>query len=60
MIEGLYKKNYIIIYNSIPRQTGDRLVMKWGQIGYEMGQIGYEMGQIGGIMGQGIDICRYL
>ena len=53
MIEGLYKKNYIIIYNSIPRQTGEGLVMKWGGIGYEMGGIG-------DIMGEGIDISRYL
>ena len=40
LIDGFYKEYFIIIYNSIPRQTGDRLVMKWGQIGYEMGQIG--------------------
>ena len=53
LIEGFYKKNYIIIYNSIPRQTGERLVMKWGEIGYEMGEIG-------DIMGEGIDISRYL
>ena len=53
LIEGFYKKNYIIIYNSIPRQTGERLVMKWGAIGYEMGEIG-------DIMGEGIDISRYL
>lgn len=53
LIEGFYKKNYIIIYNSILRQTGDRL-------GVKRGQIGGIMGQIGGIMGQGIDICRYL
>ena len=53
MIDGLYKENYIIYYNSIPRQTGERLVMKWGGIGYEMGGIG-------DIMGEGIDISHYL
>lgn len=52
MIEGLYKELYYNI-NSIPRQTGERLVMKWGEIGYEMGEIG-------DIMGEGIDISRYL
>lgn len=53
LIEGFYKKNYIIIYNSIPRQTGERL-------GVKRGGIGGIMGEIGGIMGEGIDISRYL
>lgn len=53
MIEGLYKENYIIIYNSIPRQTGEGL-------GVKRGEIGGIMGEIGGIMGEGIDISHYL
>ena len=53
LIEGLYKEYYIIIYNSIPRQTGERL-------GVKRGEIGGIMGEIGGIMGEGIDISRYL
>ena len=53
LIEGFYKKNYIIIYKSIPRETGERL-------GVKRGGIGGIMGEIGGIMGEGIDISHYL